>query len=90
LCRRIGENEIRPQQQHQRGSKPYSFHVLMVERIGKGKTSTPYEFGVKASIITTNRRVFISGVRSFLGEIDQLVFDFKGAQHLESVWRCQP
>jgi IS5 family transposase len=27
-----------------------------VECIGKGKASAPYEFGVKASIVTTNRR----------------------------------
>ena len=27
-----------------------------VECIGKGKASAPYEFGVKASIVTTNAR----------------------------------
>ena len=27
-----------------------------VECIGKGKASTPYEFGVKASIVTSNAR----------------------------------
>jgi hypothetical protein len=34
----------------------YSFHAPEVECIGKGKASAPYEFGVKASIITTNAR----------------------------------
>ena len=34
----------------------YSFHAPEVECIGKGKASAPYEFGVKASIVTNNRR----------------------------------
>ena len=42
--------------QRQRGWKLYSFHAPEVECIGKGKASTPYEFGVKASIVTTNAR----------------------------------
>ena len=45
-----------PQQQRQRGWKLYSFHAPEVECIGKGKASAPYEFGVKASIVTTNAR----------------------------------
>jgi transposase, IS5 family len=49
-------NQIRSQQQRQRGWKLYSFHAPEVECIGKGKASAPYEFGVKASIVTTNRR----------------------------------
>ena len=40
----------------QRGWKLYSFHAPEVECIGKGKACTPYEFGVKASIVTTNAR----------------------------------
>ena len=47
---------IRSQQQRQRGWKLYSFHAPEVECIGKGKASAPYEFGVKASIVTTNAR----------------------------------
>jgi transposase, IS5 family len=43
-------NQIRSQQQRQRGWKLYSFHAPEVECIGKGKASAPYEFGVKASI----------------------------------------
>src|ERR1700741_2727290 len=49
-------NQIRFQQQRQRGPKLYSFHAPEVECIGKGKANAPYEFGVKASIVTTNAR----------------------------------
>ncbi len=49
-------SQIRSQQQRQRGWKLYSFHAPEVECIGKGKASAPYEFGVKASIVTTNAR----------------------------------
>src|ERR1700750_2361313 len=48
--------QIRSQQQRQRGWKLYSFHAPEVECIGKGKASAPYEFGVKPSIVTTNAR----------------------------------
>src|SRR4051794_11514764 len=33
-----------------------SFHAPEVECIGKGKAAAPYELGVKASIVTNNRR----------------------------------
>jgi IS5 family transposase len=49
-------DQIRSQQQRQRGWKLYSFHAPEVECIGKGKAHAPYEFGVKASIVTTNNR----------------------------------
>jgi transposase, IS5 family len=49
-------DQIRSQQQRQRGWKLYSFHAPEVECIGKGKASAPYEFGVKASFVTPNRR----------------------------------
>ena len=49
-------SQIRLQQQRQRGWKLYSFHAPEVECIGKGKASAPYEFGVKASIVTANAR----------------------------------
>src|SRR6516164_4276684 len=39
-----------------RNSRRYSFHAPEVECIGRGKASAPYEFGVKASIVTTNAR----------------------------------
>ena len=45
----------RPRQQ-QRGRKLYSWHAPETECIGKGKAHKPYEFGVKVSIATTNRR----------------------------------
>ena len=48
--------QIRSQQQRQRGWKLYSFHAPEVECIGKGKANAPYEFGVKASIVTSNGR----------------------------------
>ncbi len=48
--------QIRSQQQRQRGWKLYSFHAPEVECTGKGKAAAPYEFGVKASIVTNNRR----------------------------------
>src|SRR5262249_47277014 len=49
-------DQIRSQQQRQRGWKLYSFHAPEVECIGKGKANAPYEFGVKASLVTTNAR----------------------------------
>ena len=49
-------SQIRSQQQRQRGWKLYSLHAPEVECIGKGKASAPYEFGVKASIVSTNAR----------------------------------
>jgi IS5 family transposase len=52
----VHADQIRSQQQRQRGWKLYSFHAPEVECIGKGKASAPYEFGVKASIVTTNAR----------------------------------
>jgi IS5 family transposase len=52
----VRARQIRSQQQRQRGWKLYSFHAPEVECIGKGKAAAPYEFGVKASITTTNAR----------------------------------
>ena len=64
-------NQIRSQKQRQRGWKLYSFHAPEVECIGKGKASAPYEFGVKASIVTTNARapggVFVLHARALPG-----------------------
>lgn len=48
--------QIRTQRQNQRGWKLYSWHAPEVECIGKGKAHKPWEFGVKVSIATTNRR----------------------------------
>jgi IS5 family transposase len=49
-------SQIRGQRQQQRGKKLYSWHAPETECIGKGKAHKPYEFGVKVSITTTNRR----------------------------------
>jgi IS5 family transposase len=49
-------SRIRRQQQRQRGRKIYSWHAPETECIGKGKAHKPYEFGVKVSLTTTNRR----------------------------------
>ena len=48
--------QIRSQEQRQRGYKLYSFYAPEVECISKGKASALYEFGVEASITTTNGR----------------------------------
>ena len=48
--------QIRSQKQRQRGWKLYSWHAPETECIGKGKAAKPYEFGVKVSLTTTNRR----------------------------------
>ncbi len=48
--------QIRRQKPRQRGWKLYSWHAPETECIGKGKAHKPYEFGVKVSLTTTNRR----------------------------------
>ncbi len=48
--------QIRGQKQRQRGWKLYSWHAPETECIGKGKAAKPYEFGVKVSLTTTNKR----------------------------------
>ena len=63
--------QIRSQQQRQRGWKLYSWHAPETECIGKGKARTPYEFGCKGSLTTTNRRCkggqFILHAKAFHG-----------------------
>ena len=49
-------SQIRGQKQRQRGWKLYSWHAPETECIGKGKAHKPYEFGVKVSLATTNKR----------------------------------
>ena len=67
-------DQIRSQQQRQRGWKLYSFHAPEVECIGRGKASAPYEFGVKASVVTTNARApggqFVLHARTLPGTYD--------------------
>jgi hypothetical protein len=47
--------------------KLYSWHAPEVECISKGKSRTPYEFGVKVGIATTLKGNLIVGARSFPG-----------------------
>lgn len=51
--------------------KLYAFHAPEVECVGKGKARTRYEFGVKASLATTNERCkggqFVLGAMSLPG-----------------------
>ncbi len=49
-------SQIKRQFRGQRGKKIYSWHAPEVECIGKGKAHKPYEFGVKVSLTTTNKR----------------------------------
>ncbi|MEM7400259.1 MAG: IS5 family transposase [Pseudomonadota bacterium] len=52
-------------------AKLYALHAPEVECIGKGKARTRYEFGVKASIATTNERAkggqFVLGAKALPG-----------------------
>ena len=47
--------------------KLYSWHAPKVECISKGKSCTPYEFGVKVGIATTLQGNLIVGARTFPG-----------------------
>ena len=40
----------------------YSLHAPEVECISKGKAHKKYEFGVKVSVVTTNRDNFVVGM----------------------------
>jgi transposase, IS5 family len=48
-------------------NKVYSVHAPEVECISKGKAHKRYEFGVKASITTTNKKGFIIGAMALPG-----------------------
>jgi IS5 family transposase len=48
-------------------NKLYSVHAPEVECISKGKAHKRYEFGVKVSVATTNKRGFVVGARSYPG-----------------------
>ncbi len=49
------------EQKKQDKNKLYSLHAPEVECISKGKAHKRYEFGVKASIVTTNKSNFVVG-----------------------------
>lgn len=48
-------------------NKLYSLHAPEVECISKGKSRTPYEFGVKASVVTTLKEELVIGMRTMPG-----------------------
>jgi IS5 family transposase len=53
--------------QRKDGNKLYALHVPKVECIAKGKASTPYEFGVMVSNVTTVKEGLVIGARSMPG-----------------------
>lgn len=57
---------IHAQQRHDR-HKLYSVHAPEVECIAKGKAHKRYEFGVKVSVVTTNRDNFVVGMQALPG-----------------------
>ena len=54
-------------QQRQDKNKLYSMHAPEVECIAKGKIHKKYEFGVKVSVVTTNRDNFVVGMLALPG-----------------------
>ncbi|MDR3410701.1 MAG: IS5 family transposase [Formivibrio sp.] len=48
-------------------NKLYSLHAPEVECISKGKSRTPYEFGVKVTIASTHKEGLVVGMRSMPG-----------------------
>jgi IS5 family transposase len=48
-------------------NKLYSVHEPQVECIAKGKAQAPYEFGVKAGIVSTSTGNWITGAQAFAG-----------------------
>lgn len=50
--------------------KLYAWHAPRLTCIAKGKTRTPYEFGVKVSLAITARESFVVGSRSMPGNPD--------------------
>ncbi len=54
-------------QQRKDINKLYALHAPEVECIAKGKAKTPYEFGIKLSIVTTLKEELMVGARSMPG-----------------------
>jgi hypothetical protein len=50
-------------------NKLYNLYAKEAERIIKGKSRRPYEFGVKAIIAVTHKQGLIIGSRSFPGHV---------------------
>ncbi len=53
----------RSQSRHDK-NKLYSIHAPEVECIANGKAGKKYEFGCKASVVATSKRVFYNGHES--------------------------
>lgn len=54
-------------QQRKDKNKLYALHAPELECISKGKTRTPYEFGVKVTVATTLNEGLVVGIRSMPG-----------------------
>ena len=81
ICRKIAGNEGLEQrfsrllglverllaQKPKDKNKLYSMHAPEVACIAKGKARTPYEFGAKIGIATTNREGLVLAARAFEG-----------------------
>lgn len=52
-------NKLFDEIRYKRGRTIFSIHAKEVECIGKGKSHKPYEFGVKVSVVATNKSGFI-------------------------------
>lgn len=52
-------NQLLDEIRYKRGRTIFSIHAKEVECIGKGKAHRPYEFGVKVSVVATNKSGFI-------------------------------
>jgi IS5 family transposase len=57
---------LEPQQRKEK-NKLYSAHAQEVECIAKGKIHKPYEFGNKASFVTTAKSNWLAGAQSLQG-----------------------
>lgn len=57
LCKRI------LMQKQPAKNKRYALHAPEVECIAKGKSRTPYELGVKVSIVTSHKEGLVVGMK---------------------------
>lgn len=55
------------EQKQKRGRTIFSIHAPEVECIAKGKAHKPYEFGVKVSVVTTNKSGFVVSCDAYPG-----------------------
>jgi IS5 family transposase len=67
LAQLLGATKLILTQQRKDKNKLYALHAPEVECIAKGKARTPYEFGVKVSVVTTLKEGLVVGARSMPG-----------------------